>query len=79
MKMLRRIPQILRFIPGTAQDVRTYFMTLQYWLGGSDDNMLNLIRHVIDRTAAGGVPASRSDWFSERSTASKASERSSAR
>ena len=53
MKMLRRIPQMLRFIPGTAQDVRAYFMTLQYWLGGSDENMINLIRHVVDRGADG--------------------------
>jgi len=53
MKMLRRIPQMLRFIPGTAQDVRAYFLTLQYWLGGSDANLLNLVRHVIDRGAAG--------------------------
>ncbi len=53
MKMLRRIPQMLRFIPGTAQDVRAYFMTLQYWLGGSDENMLNLVRHAIDRGASG--------------------------
>ncbi len=53
MKMLRRIPQLLRFIPGAAQDVRAYFLTLQYWLGGSDDNMLNLVRHVIDRGASG--------------------------
>ncbi len=53
MKMLRRIPQMLRFIPGTAQDVRAYFMTLQYWLGGSDENMLNLVRHVVDRGADG--------------------------
>jgi magnesium chelatase subunit H len=53
MKMLRRLPQMLRFIPGTAQDVRAYFITLQYWLGGSDDNMLNLVRHVIDRGASG--------------------------
>ena len=37
MAMLRRIPQILRFMPGTAQDVRAYFLTLQYWLAGSDD------------------------------------------
>ena len=29
MKMLRRLPKILRFIPGTAQDVRAYFLTLQ--------------------------------------------------
>jgi magnesium chelatase subunit H len=53
MKMLRRIPQILRFIPGAAQDVRAYFLTMQYWLGGSDENMLNLVRHVIDRGASG--------------------------
>ncbi|OYY62874.1 MAG: magnesium chelatase subunit H [Burkholderiales bacterium 28-67-8] len=53
MKMLRRIPQMLRFIPGTAQDVRAYFMTMQYWMGGSDENMLNLVRHVVDRGADG--------------------------
>ena len=53
LKMLRRIPQMLRFIPGTAQDVRAYFMTLQYWLGGSDENILNLVRHVVDRGANG--------------------------
>ena len=34
LAMLRRIPKILRFIPGPAQDVRAYFLTLQYWLAG---------------------------------------------
>jgi magnesium chelatase subunit H len=53
MKMLRRLPQMLRFIPGTAQDVRAYFITMQYWMGGSDENMLNLVRHVVDRCADG--------------------------
>jgi magnesium chelatase subunit H len=53
MKMLRRIPQILRFIPGTAQDVRAYFLTLQYWLGGSDENIANLVRFLIERYANG--------------------------
>jgi magnesium chelatase subunit H len=53
MKMLRRLPQILRFIPGTAQDVRAYFLTLQYWLGGSEDNMANMVRFLIDRYANG--------------------------
>ncbi len=51
--MLRRIPQILRFIPGTAQDVRAYFLTLQYWLAGSDDNVANLVRFLVDRYADG--------------------------
>ena len=53
MKMLRRIPQLLRVVPGTAQGVRAYFMTLQYWLGGSDENILNLVRHVVNRGADG--------------------------
>ncbi len=59
MKMLRRIPQLLRFVPGTAQDVRAYFMTLQYWLGGSDENILNLVRHVVNRGADGARKAMR--------------------
>ena len=53
MKMLRRIPQLLRFIPGTAQDVRAYFLTLQYWLAGSDENMQHMVRFLVDRYAAG--------------------------
>ncbi len=53
MKMLRRLPKLLRFIPGTAQDVRSYFLTLQYWLGGSEDNMFNMIRFLINRYASG--------------------------
>jgi len=53
MKMLRRLPKILRFIPGTAQDVRAYFLTLQYWLAGSDENVIAMIRALIDRYAAG--------------------------
>jgi magnesium chelatase subunit H len=53
MRMLRRLPQLLRYIPGTAQDVRAYFLTLQYWLGGSQDNVANLVRFLIDRYAAG--------------------------
>ena len=53
MKMLRRLPKILRFIPGTAQDVRAYFLTLQYWLAGSEDNVVNLVRMLVDRYADG--------------------------
>jgi magnesium chelatase subunit H len=53
MKMLRRIPQMLRFIPGTAQDVRAYFLTLQYWLAGSEENIFNMVRYLVGRYAAG--------------------------
>ncbi|MEK8031291.1 magnesium chelatase subunit H [Ideonella sp. DXS29W] len=53
MKLLRRLPKLLRFIPGTAQDVRAYFLTLQYWLAGSEDNVAHLILFLVDRYAAG--------------------------
>ena len=53
MRMLRRLPKILKFIPGTAQDVRAYFLTLQYWLAGSDENVVAMVRALIDRYAAG--------------------------
>ena len=51
MRMLRRLPKILRFIPGTAQDVRAYFLTLQYWLAGSDENVAQMVRSLVDRHA----------------------------
>lgn len=53
MAMLRRLPKILRFIPGTAQDMRAYFLTLQYWLAGSDDNMAHMVRFLVNRYASG--------------------------
>lgn len=59
MAMLRRLPKILRFIPGTAQDVRAYFLTLQYWLSGSDDNVVSMLRFLIDRYADGDRAALR--------------------
>ena len=53
MKMLRRLPKILKYIPGTAQDVRAYFLTLQYWLGGSEENMFHMVRFLIQKYADG--------------------------
>ncbi|MBX2855219.1 MAG: magnesium chelatase subunit H, partial [Rhodobacteraceae bacterium] len=53
MAMLRRLPKILKYIPGKAQDLRAYFLTMQYWLSGSDENIANLIRFLIDRYADG--------------------------
>ena len=53
MKMLRQLPKLLRFIPGTAQDMRAYFLTLQYWLAGSEQNIANMIRLLVDRYAEG--------------------------
>ncbi len=56
MKALRRLPKILKLIPGKAQDLRAWFLSMQYWLGGSDDNIEQMIRFLIGRYAE------RSDW-----------------
>ena len=53
MALVRKLPQILRFIPGSAQDVRAYFLTLQYWLAGSDENVASLVRFLVQRYASG--------------------------
>lgn len=63
MSMLRRLPKILRWIPGKAQDMRAWFLSMQYWLGGSDDNIEQMIRFLIGRYST------RKDW---RGTVSKA-------
>jgi magnesium chelatase subunit H len=56
MRMLRNLPKILRYIPGKAQDLRAYFLTMQYWLGGSDDNIEQMVRFLLSRYAR------RRDW-----------------
>ncbi|MBZ8132221.1 magnesium chelatase subunit H [Afifella sp. IM 167] len=53
MAMLRRLPQLLRFVPGTAQDLRAYFLTMQYWLAGSEENIVNMVRLLVERYASG--------------------------
>ncbi len=53
MAMLKRLPQILRFIPGAAQDVRAYFVAMQYWLAGSEENVEHLIRFLVQRYVPG--------------------------
>ncbi|MCF1710692.1 magnesium chelatase subunit H [Tabrizicola sp. J26] len=56
MSMLRRLPKILRWIPGRAQDLRAWFLSMQYWLGGSDDNIEQMVRFLIGRYST------RKDW-----------------
>jgi magnesium chelatase subunit H len=53
LTVLRQLPKILRFIPGTAQDVRAYFLTLQYWLADSEENLQRMMGFLIDRYADG--------------------------
>lgn len=63
MRMLRRLPRILKLIPGKAQDLRAWFLSMQYWLGGSDDNVEQMLRFLIGRYAQ------RADWRGARAAA----------
>ncbi|MEY4364422.1 MAG: hypothetical protein RLZZ24_1774, partial [Pseudomonadota bacterium] len=53
MSMLRRLPRLLRLIPGTAQDLRIFFLVMRYWLAGSQDNLNNMIQLLVQRYAQG--------------------------
>ena len=53
LAMLKRLPKILRFIPGSAQDVRAYFLAMQYWLAGSEENIGHLVRFLVAKFADG--------------------------
>ena len=53
MKTLKRLPKILKYIPGTAQDLRAYFIMLQCWLAGSEENIACMVRTLVQRYAAG--------------------------
>ncbi|MEM1433658.1 MAG: magnesium chelatase subunit H [Pseudomonadota bacterium] len=54
MSMLRRLPQLLRFVPGTAQDLRVYFLAMRYWLLGSEQNLVHLAALLLCRYSANG-------------------------
>lgn len=53
LAMLRRLPKLLKYIPGTAQDVRNYFLTLQYRIAASDENIANMVRLLVGKYASG--------------------------
>ncbi len=63
MKMLRRLPKILKLIPGKSQDLRAWFLSMQYWLGGSDDNIESFMRFLLSRYAR------RDEWHGVRADA----------
>jgi magnesium chelatase subunit H len=51
MKLLRQLPRLLSLIPGKAQDLRAWLLTMQYWLGSSDDNIEAMVRFLLSRYA----------------------------
>ena len=53
MTALKAMPKLLKFIPGPAQDVRVYLLSIQYWLAGTSENIANLILLHVEKYADG--------------------------
>lgn len=45
LKLVRTLPKVLQYLPNDkAQDARIYILSLQFWLGGSPDNLMNFLK-----------------------------------
>ncbi|CAN6227395.1 unnamed protein product [Urochloa humidicola] len=61
LKLVRTLPKVLKYLPSDkAQDARLYILSLQFWLGGSPDNLQNFLKmiagsYVPALKAAGGI------------------------
>ncbi|WVZ87659.1 hypothetical protein U9M48_034265 [Paspalum notatum var. saurae] len=54
LKLVRTLPKVLKYLPSDkAQDARLYILSLQFWLGGSPDNLQNFLKMI----AGSYVPA----------------------
>jgi magnesium chelatase subunit H len=47
--VLRKLPVILKLIPGQAQDLRAYLLMMLYWLETSPENFEEFFKYTIDR------------------------------
>lgn len=47
LKLVRTLPKVLKYLPSDkAQDARLYILSLQFWLGGSPDNLINFVKMI---------------------------------
>ncbi len=50
LKLLNTLPSILKYLPvDKAQDARSFMLSFQYWLGGTPDNLRNLLLMLADK------------------------------
>ncbi len=48
LKMVQTLPKILKYLPiNKAQDARNFMLSYQYWLGGSAENIENLLLMLV--------------------------------
>ena len=50
LKLLNTLPTVLKYLPiEKAQDARSFMLSFQYWLGGTPDNLKNLLLMLADK------------------------------
>ena len=50
LKLLNTLPSILKYLPvEKAQDARTFILSFQYWLGGTTENIKNLLLMLSEK------------------------------
>ena len=54
LKLVRTLPKVLKYLPGDkAADARAFMMSLQYWLGGSPENIEALLLNLANSYCKG--------------------------
>ncbi|WP_026100852.1 magnesium chelatase subunit H [Synechococcus sp. PCC 7336] len=55
LKLLRTLPKVLKYLPvDKAQDARNFMLSFQYWLGGSEENLVNFLLMIADKYVLDG-------------------------
>jgi magnesium chelatase subunit H len=50
LKLVQTLPKVLKYLPvDKAQDARNYMLSIQYWLGGSPENLENFLLMLADK------------------------------
>ena len=60
LKLLNTLPTVLKYLPvEKAQDARCFMLSFQYWLGGTPDNLRNMLLMLADRYVFDGAAGER--------------------
>lgn len=49
LALVRNLGKVMKHIPGKARDIHTFIASHQFWLNGSDENMLHFLCMLVDR------------------------------
>ena len=56
LKLLNTLPTVLKYLPvEKAQDARCFMLSFQYWLGGTPENLRNMLLMLADRYVLDGA------------------------